>query len=127
MLGTVVVCLLAIQPVLGMIHHKHFVATGGRGPVSYAHIWYGRILLALGVINGGVGLNMVQERDGLVIAYAVVAAGCFLAWAAAKGVRQMRNKKGDNRHMKEVGTPLQDRYVEPPRRPYQESRDDRYQ
>ncbi|KAK1755064.1 hypothetical protein QBC47DRAFT_423243 [Echria macrotheca] len=100
--GTVVVCLLAIQPVLGFIHHKHFLATGARGPVSYAHVWYGRALLVLGVINGGVGLNMAEERSGLRIAYAIVAIVCFLAWGVAKGLRVFRNKKGDNRHHKEI-------------------------
>ncbi|KAK4241585.1 hypothetical protein C8A03DRAFT_30310 [Achaetomium macrosporum] len=83
-LGTVVVALLGIQPALGYLHHRHYLKAKGRGAISYVHIWWGRILIALGVINGGLGLRLVRERDGLVIAYSVIAGLLFLVYAAAK-------------------------------------------
>ncbi|KAK5663704.1 hypothetical protein OQA88_4135 [Cercophora sp. LCS_1] len=123
--GAVVVVLLAVQPVLGWIHHQYFVRNGKRGVVSYAHIWWGRILLALGVINGGLGLQLTEQRNSLVIAYGVVAALAFAAWFIVKIVKTLSSGKTDGRRSKEPGSPRDDRYAEPPRRPYKESRKDR--
>ncbi|KAK3309958.1 uncharacterized protein B0T15DRAFT_19471 [Chaetomium strumarium] len=89
-LGTVIVALLGIQPALGYLHHRHYLKTQGRGVISYVHIWWGRILIALGVINGGMGLRLVGERGGLVIAYGVIAGVLFLAYAGAKIFRLFR-------------------------------------
>ncbi|KAK4116277.1 iron reductase domain protein, partial [Canariomyces notabilis] len=113
-LGTVVICLLAIQPALGYLHHRHYLKTHGRGVISYAHIWWGRILMILGVINGGSGLQLSRERDSLIIAYSVVAGVIFLAYFLFKGwaVFFRNNKAGD----------ASPKVENPPRRPYQESR-----
>ena len=56
----------------------------GRGLVSYVHIWWGRILMVLGVVNGGLGLQLAQESNGPVIAYAVIAAVVFVVYAGFK-------------------------------------------
>ena len=98
------------------------MTTGGRGVISYVHIWWGRLLLALGVINGGVGLQMAQERNSLVIAYSIVAAICFLGWFIVKGVKTFSAKK-DGQH-KQLNSPRQEQY-EMPRRPYTKTREDR--
>ncbi|KAK0618260.1 hypothetical protein B0T17DRAFT_592096 [Bombardia bombarda] len=94
--GTVVVCLMVVQPALGYLHHRQYLATHGRGVVSHIHIWWGRILMTLGVVNGGLGLQLSNERTGLVIAYSVVAGVIFLAyfivkvWAAIGGRQRGR-------------------------------------
>ena len=118
-LGTVVVVLMAIQPVLGILHHRHYVKTQGRGLISYVHIWWGRVLMALGVINGGLGLVLSGERDSLRIAYGVVAAITFLVYSLFKGYqgfagRARKNKVGEVSH--------KDSIMPPPRRPYQAPR-----
>lgn len=92
-LGTVVVSLFGIQPFLGVAHHMHFRKTGGRGIVSHVHIWYGRILMSLGVINGGLGLQLANTRRSYIIAYSVVAAVMFIAYSGAKAVGVARKKK----------------------------------
>ena len=109
-----------IQPALGFMHHRHFVATGGRGAVSHAHIWWGRALLVLGVINGGIGLEMALERQSLIIAYSVVAAVTFAAYFLSKVATSLGGRRA--RSGKEFGSPRQ----EVPRRPYQSSRTDRH-
>lgn len=76
------------------MHHKYYMRERSRGPISYVHIWWGRVLLALGVINGGVGISMTGNRNGLAIPYAVLAAVTFVAWAAVKLVRHYRIKNG---------------------------------
>lgn len=85
-LGVVVMTLFFLQIPMGHIHHVNFASTGKRGVWSYAHIWNGRTVMALGIINGGLGLDFAGIKNpndeysgGLVdrkwvIAYAVVAA-----------------------------------------------------
>nr|XP_036585690.1 uncharacterized protein CTRU02_04551 [Colletotrichum truncatum]KAF6795741.1 integral membrane protein [Colletotrichum truncatum] len=80
LLGTVVVAALAIQPFLGYAHHAYFKRFQTRGIVSHIHIWYGRALIVLGIINGGLGLKLANTPNKFVIAYAVVAAILGLIW-----------------------------------------------
>ncbi|KAI1294538.1 iron reductase domain protein [Xylaria venustula] len=80
LLGTVVVALFGVQPIGGYIHHLYYVKYQKRGLVSHGHIWYGRILLVLGIVNGGLGLQLASAGQSLVIAYSVVAAVIFAAY-----------------------------------------------
>lgn len=36
------------------------------------HIWYGRILILLGIVNGGLGLRLADNSDGGEVAYGVI-------------------------------------------------------
>lgn len=87
-----VVTLLAIQPALGYLHHLHQLKNGSRGIVSYGHIWWGRILMVLGAVNGGLGLQLTNADDDLIIAYSIVAAVMFLVYAIVKTIVSMRKK-----------------------------------
>ncbi|GAB1310526.1 Integral membrane protein [Madurella fahalii] len=112
--GTVIIALLGIQPLLGFLHHRHYLKTQSRGVISYAHIWWGRILMILGVVNGGSGLQLSRERSSLIIAYSVVAGVAFLSYFLFKGWAVFfRKNKTDSIAQKEANMP---------RRPYQESR-----
>ncbi|KAK2610787.1 hypothetical protein N8I77_004188 [Diaporthe amygdali] len=91
-LGTVVVCVLAIQPALGFIHHQQFMKTGSRGIFSYAHIWWGRLWLVLGVINGGLGLQLTDASNSLIIAYSVIAVIMYLVYAVVKTLVSFRSR-----------------------------------
>lgn len=94
-LGTVVVCLLAIQPALGYAHHRHFLKHQRRALVSHTHIWYGRALMLLGVINGGLGLQLVNAGNSLIVAYSVVAGVMFLLYVICKTLASIRKKRAD--------------------------------
>lgn len=80
-IGMVVVAGLAVfQPAMGLLQHRHFRKTGGKGLFAYLHRWFGRIMFALGVINVGLGFQMTgigrsaeQSPRGAVIATCVVA------------------------------------------------------
>lgn len=72
-LGTVVVALLLFQPLFGFLHHRRFMATQKRGKMTLFHVWYGRILILLGMLNGGFGLKLAANSPGGNIAYGVVA------------------------------------------------------
>ncbi|KAI1133174.1 iron reductase domain protein [Nemania abortiva] len=79
-LGTVVVALFGVQPIGGYLHHLHYIKHQSRGLVSHGHIWYGRILMVLGIVNGGLGFQLAGANQTLVIAYSVVAAVIFAAY-----------------------------------------------
>lgn len=91
--GTVIVCLLVIQPALGQLHHQYFLKNGSRGIVSYVHLWWGRILIVFGTINGGVGLQMSNVRKRYIIAYALIAVFMYLIYAGVKGLRVSRQRR----------------------------------
>ncbi|EEP79379.1 predicted protein [Uncinocarpus reesii 1704] len=85
----VVVCLCLLQPSFGWLQHKHFVRTGGRSPFASLHRWLGRIMIALGIINGGVGLLWAGAgvvsgplHTGLRV-YVVLAGMVFLGYTIA--------------------------------------------
>lgn len=72
-IGIVLLVLATIQPVSGWIHHRIYraraikLATTNRGPRpgrtmwGRAHLWLGRCLITLGIINGGLGLRLVES------------------------------------------------------------------
>ncbi|KAI0489645.1 iron reductase domain protein [Xylaria cf. heliscus] len=93
-LGTVVVALFGVQPIGGYIHHLYYIKHQRRGLVSHGHIWYGRILMALGIINGGLGLQLAGAARSLVIAYAVVAAVIFSVYIIGAILGQVKRHRG---------------------------------
>lgn len=72
-IGIVLVAMVTIQPLAGWLHHKQFIRSGQRSTVSHGHIWIGRIAIILGMINGGLGLELGGVETRYVIAYSVVA------------------------------------------------------
>ncbi|KAH7336704.1 hypothetical protein BKA65DRAFT_459591 [Rhexocercosporidium sp. MPI-PUGE-AT-0058] len=71
--GIIIVSLFLLQPIFGLIHHLQYKRTLSRGIFSHIHIWYGRILMALAVINGGLGLKLAKNTKNGEIVYGVVA------------------------------------------------------
>ncbi|KAF8427895.1 hypothetical protein EV426DRAFT_529278, partial [Tirmania nivea] len=81
-LGVAIMVLFFLQAPMGYIHHVNYVATGKRQLWSHAHIWNGRLVMLLGIVNGGLGLDLAGiKRKSFggkvdkkwVIAYSVVA------------------------------------------------------
>ncbi|KAK1780544.1 hypothetical protein QBC45DRAFT_104020 [Copromyces sp. CBS 386.78] len=99
-LGTAVVFLLLIQPVLGIMHHKYFLKYRERGVISYAHIWWGRILLILAVVNGGLGLKLTNAGNSAVVAYCIIAAVCFGIYAIVKSWAVVRRGRQQGPHFR---------------------------
>lgn len=85
---------------------------------SYAHLWLGRILITLGIINGGLGLKLAGNvHRGTYIAYGVVAGLFWLAWmlAACFGEVRRRNnvpraetRSKGSRHASNASSPSRD-------------------
>lgn len=73
---------LPIQPILGTVHHVLFKRQAAQGhnvtgPNLWwgrTHIWLGRAAITLGMINGGLGLQLSGNASrGEIIAYGVIA------------------------------------------------------
>ncbi|KAF7125598.1 hypothetical protein CNMCM5793_001837 [Aspergillus hiratsukae] len=101
-LGTVIVAFMLLQPFLGAIHHWMYIRKKAqtRTPLAPVHVWLGRILIVLGMVNGGLGLKLADNTHGVKIAYAVVAGVCggmYLVWViyplkwTGKGSKEVEN------------------------------------
>lgn len=82
-IGLTVFSLAWTQPISGLTHHVQYVKSQRRSILSWVHIWFGRILITMGIINGGLGLLFSADGSRAdYIAYGVVAAIVWLAWLA---------------------------------------------
>ncbi|KAF5599189.1 hypothetical protein FPCIR_2585 [Fusarium pseudocircinatum] len=97
-IGTVVCGLMVIQPILGGLHHRNFVKHQRLTGISHAHIWYGRALMILGIVNGGLGLQLAGASMKLIIGYGVVVLVTSLMYTAG-AVREML--RGAKKHQHE--------------------------
>jgi hypothetical protein len=85
-IGIALFALLAFQPMLGFLHHVFFKRHNARTIWSYGHIWFGRIAIILGIVNGGLGLGLAKRTGHMVppqsavIGYSVVAGFFGLAY-----------------------------------------------
>ena len=91
--GTVIFALWWLQPFFGLAHHILFKKQGKRTAVSYIHIWWGRIVGILAIINGGLGLQLAANTKGGEIAYGVVAGLVGLLYIVVATTGEMRRKK----------------------------------
>lgn len=93
-IGIVLLVVLLTQPITGFIHHRLFKKNGSRTGTSYMHLWIGRGAILLGIINGGLGLQLAEEGNTAKIAYAVVAAIIGVVYVACAVMGEMKRKKG---------------------------------
>lgn len=94
-IGIVVFALLFFQPILGFLHHAMFKKYQSRTFWSYAHLWLGRLVITLGIINGGLGFKLADDpkNRSAMIAYSVIAGVVWLAWVAATVVGERKRKR----------------------------------
>ena len=50
-IGILAVVALFIQALLGYQHHRNYKKTGQRTVVSHSHLWIGRAVIVLGIVN----------------------------------------------------------------------------
>lgn len=79
-IGIIVVGLLLLQPPLGLIHHYIFKRKHIRTKWAIAHVWWGRALITVAIINGGLGLQLGGNSEKGEIAYGVIAGVIWLTW-----------------------------------------------
>ncbi|KAF7865674.1 hypothetical protein EAF04_005840 [Stromatinia cepivora] len=91
--GIILVVLFFIQPFLGLIHHWRYMRAQRRGMFGYIHLWYGRILIVLAVINGGLGLQLASNTKNGEIAYGIIAAFMGLFYIGVVVFTAMRKRR----------------------------------
>ncbi|KAL7821701.1 iron reductase domain protein [Trichoderma aethiopicum] len=82
-LGVILVALISLQPIFGLIHHINYLKTQRRGIFGHLHCWYGRALMIIGIVNGGLGLQLGNVATRYIIAYSVVAGVTTLFYLAS--------------------------------------------
>lgn len=98
-IGIVVFCLLFFQLILGWLHHSQFKKYRRRTVWSYGHLWLGRAVITLGMINGGLGMLLATETgyfvpsQGQMIAYGVVAGIMWLLWVCVSLIGERRRAR----------------------------------
>lgn len=90
--------MLPVQAVLGQMHHNTFLKTRARSFWSYGHIWFGRLVIILGIVNGGIGLSpeLSDAPNGWVIAYVVVVGLIAVLYTSFYLLKERLNKKVDD-------------------------------
>lgn len=89
----VVASLLLFQPLLGLLQHIYFRRHQSRSVMGIVHQGLGRLMITLGIINGGLGFHItgpVGSRyvpRGAVIAYGVIAGLVALFYVAVVVMR----------------------------------------
>ena len=93
LIGIALFMILLGQPVFGWLHHKLFKKYGHRTFWSYAHLWHGRVAILLGMVNGGLGLQLAHSGESAKIAYAVITAIVGIAYIAAIFLGERRRRR----------------------------------
>lgn len=96
-IGIIVVGALVFQPIGGLIHHYMYKKYQRRTIWATTHVWWGRIILTLGIINGGLGLMLSGNTVKGEIAYGVIAGVMWLIWMAVAiwGSRRSSGTSGE--------------------------------
>lgn len=92
-LGVVIIALLSLQPILGFLHHLQYRRQGTRGLFGHVHIWYGRMTIIIGMVNGGLGLQLTGASNVYVIVYSVVSGISALSYASYSIWKPLMTKK----------------------------------
>jgi hypothetical protein len=101
LIGLVVVCGLFFQPFMGLGHHLLFKRRvkaglkGGPNALTYPHVWWGRALVTLGIVNGGLGLQLSGREAPIEIAYGTVAGIIWAVWMGLAVLTWMRSRNAD--------------------------------
>jgi hypothetical protein len=92
-IGLVLFGLLFMQPVTGLIHHRVFKRTFTRSVSSWIHLTTGRVVILVGLINGGLGLQLAGHSAGAYIAHGVVAGVIALMYIVAIVVGERKKSR----------------------------------
>lgn len=94
--GTVIFALVLVQPLLGLVHHHQYQMQHQATVAGVVHRWYGRVLIVLAVVNGGLGLKLAGDaHGGATIAYSVVSAVMFVAYIGVVALTALRKRKSE--------------------------------
>ena len=90
-IGTVVIAALYLQVILALIHHNVYKKEGRRTIWGMVHVWWGRVIVTMGIINGGLGLMLSGNTTKGEIAYGVIAGVIWLTWVGVSAASSFRS------------------------------------
>jgi hypothetical protein len=90
--GIAVVGSLLFQPVTGLAHHLLYKRTLKKNVATYPHVWWGRAVITLGIINGGLGLQLSGNTTKGIIGYSVVAGVMWILWMVVIVIAFMKSR-----------------------------------
>ena len=91
-IGIVVISCLYLQPILAILHHEVYKKTLKRTIWGTSHVWWGRLIITLGIINGGLGLQLSGNTTKGEIAYGVIAGVIWLVWVGVSLMSYLSSK-----------------------------------
>lgn len=99
-IGLVLFTITFFQAIGGMIHHYLFTKQKRSTFLVQMHIWLGRTLITLGMINGGLGMLFgslfgSHPTRSEHIVYGVVAGAIWLSWILVVVFVNVKGKKAD--------------------------------
>ncbi|PQE22204.1 hypothetical protein CJF32_00004588 [Rutstroemia sp. NJR-2017a WRK4] len=92
-IGFIVAGCLALQPITGLVHHILYKRRGRPNTATYPHVWWGRAVITLGIINGGLGLRLSNNTKTGEIAYGVIASVMWLVWMGVIVVAAVKTRE----------------------------------
>lgn len=84
---------MGLQPILGWVHHTQYRKTQKRGVFTFIHVWYGRSLMLLGIVNGGFGIQLAVSPKSFKNGYITGASIAFLLYVGAIGYGLVKSKR----------------------------------
>lgn len=90
-IGTVVITALYLQPILALLHRNIYKKEGRRTIWGTVHVWWGRVIITMGIINGGLGLMLSGNTTKAEIAYGVIAGLIWLTWVGISAASAFRS------------------------------------
>lgn len=98
-IGIVLLISIFIQPFTGLLHHAAFKKHFRRTIPSFVHVWLGRAGITLGIINGGLGLQLARKLPfarpsrGAIVGYSVIAGFMWMLYVVAVIVGESRRSR----------------------------------
>lgn len=68
------------QPFLGYVHHLQYKRYHRATQYTLVHVWFGRLLVTAGLIDGLLGLTLAGQSTGTIVAYVIIAGAVWLLW-----------------------------------------------
>ncbi|KAF2208610.1 hypothetical protein CERZMDRAFT_10258, partial [Cercospora zeae-maydis SCOH1-5] len=82
-IGTAVFAFAWLQPFLGLAHHFMWAKTQKRTLISGLHVYFGRLLISVGMVNGALGLALASVDGPKKWAYGVLVSLVWIAYTLA--------------------------------------------
>ncbi|KAH8895087.1 hypothetical protein GQ53DRAFT_820724 [Thozetella sp. PMI_491] len=95
LMGMVAAGGVLLQPIFGTAHHWLFSRLRRRTAVSYLHIFWGIGFVTLGIVDGGLGLQLADQEQWKIIMYGIIVALIWVGWMLVSVLELGRKRRED--------------------------------